>query len=213
MLPVTFDQETAAEDPKAVHLSVTHPLVRQAARFLQLDEPACALLAVCTNDAPPGDHPFALYRWKLHGVRSDEVLISVAATPAVEDTLLKLLERATDANPPSAPPQAEMDALDAKHHAKWTAAQANHIAQNRQLVEHRIQSLTVSHRARCAIIQAQIHRATNDKIRLMRTSELARANADYARRMDELQKAAGGGDIHASPVLFGTIAVRKENPT
>ena len=210
MLSVTFDQETAAQDPKAIHLSVTHPLVRQAARFLQLDEPAYTLLTVCTNDAPPGDHHFALYRWKMHGVRSDEVLVPVATTPSVEGALLALLQRATDDNLPPAP-QAEIDALDAKHHAKWTAAQANHIAENRQLVEHRIQSLTVSHRARCAIIQTQIDRATNDKIRLMKASELARANADYARRMEELQIAAGGGDIHASPVLFGTLAVKKED--
>jgi superfamily II DNA or RNA helicase len=210
MLPVTFDQPTAAENSKAVHLSATHPLVRQAARFLQLDEPAYALLTVCTNEVPPGDHYFALYRWKTHGVRFDEVLVPVVATPAVESALLTLLQRATDTNLPAAPPQAEIDALDAKHHAKWNAAQANHIAENRQMVEHRIQSLTVSHRARCAIIQTQIARATNDKIRLMKTSELARANADFARRMEDLQKAAGGGDIHASPVLFGTLTVARE---
>jgi hypothetical protein len=212
MLSVTFDQEAAAQDPKAVHLSVAHPLVRQAARFLQLDEPACALLAVCSDDVPPGDHHFALYRWKLHGVRSDEVLVPVAANPAIEGALLTLLQRATGAKPSPVPPQAEIDALDAKHHVKWTAAQANHIAENRQTVEHRIQNLTVSHRARYAIIQRQIESATNDKIRLMRTGELARANADYTRRMDELQQAAVGGDIHASLVLFGTLAIRKETP-
>ncbi len=32
LLPVTFDQETAAAEPKAAHLHVLHPLVRQAAR-------------------------------------------------------------------------------------------------------------------------------------------------------------------------------------
>ena len=37
-LPVTFEQETATENPKTVHLSVLHPLVRQAARFLEITE-------------------------------------------------------------------------------------------------------------------------------------------------------------------------------
>ena len=58
------------------------------------------------------------------------------------------------------------------------------------------------------MIEDQLDRATNDKIRLMKQSELARANADFERRMRELEQAAGSGDIHASPVLFGTIAVR-----
>jgi hypothetical protein len=77
-------------------------------------------------------------------------------------------------------------------------------------VEHRIQSLTVSHRARCNAIQAQIDRATNERIRVMKMSEIARAHADFASRMTDLQQAAGGGDIHATALLFGTVEVRKE---
>ena len=42
-LSVTFDQETAAANPKAVHLSVLHPLVRQAAGFLEITEPVPGL--------------------------------------------------------------------------------------------------------------------------------------------------------------------------
>ena len=34
-LPVTFDQATATESPKTAYLSVLHPFVRQAARFLR----------------------------------------------------------------------------------------------------------------------------------------------------------------------------------
>jgi ATP-dependent helicase HepA len=83
----------------------------------------------------------------------------------------------------------------------------DHIAENRQLVEHRIQSLTVSHRARCKSIEDQVARAMNDKIRLMKESELARANVDFNRRMAELQQAANSGDIRSTPVVFGTISV------
>ena len=107
------------------------------------------------------------------------------------------------------PNAAECDALDVRHHSKWTEARANHIAENRQLVEHRSQSLTVSHRARCKAIENQIARTTNDKIRLMKESELARANADFTRRMEEIQNAASSADILAAPVVFGTIVVRQ----
>lgn len=209
-IAVTFDQETAAENPKAVHLSVVHPLVRQAARFLELEEPAYVNLVAQDIDLPHGEHYFALYRWKKHGVKPDEALVAVAVEPAVEASLLKILQSATETGHAALPEAKECDALDVRHHGKWTEAQANHIAENQQLVEQRIQSLTVSHGARCKAIEDQIARATNDKIRLMKESELARANADFARRLEQIQQAANSADILTTPVVFGTIAIVSE---
>ena len=105
------------------------------------------------------------------------------------------------------PTATECDALDERHHRRWREAQERHIADNRSLVEQRGQSLTASHNARRKVIEDQIARATDDKIRLMKQSELGRADAEFDRRMGELRAAAGGGDIRAAAVLFGTIVV------
>ncbi len=209
-LSVTFEQEIAAENPKTVHLSVVHPLVRQAAHFLEITEPKYCTLATQSDDVPPGTHRFALYRWTKHGIRPDELLVPVADDLQLEASLLTLLQSAIDRGPALLPDAVECDALDARHHRKWMEAQANHIAENRQLVEHRMHSLAVSHRARCRVIEEQVASATNDKIRLMKESELARANADFNRRMAELEQAANSGDTRATPVLFGTMSVTRE---
>ena len=156
---------------------------------------------------PLGTHAFALYRWVKHGVRPDEMLMAVTTAPELEEALLSLLRTATAPSPDPLPDTAACNALDERHHEKWRVAQANHIAENEQLVAHRIQSLTVSHRARCKVIEDQIARATNIKIQLMKESELARANADFNRRMGELDQAARSGDIRATPVLFGTVTL------
>jgi SNF2 family DNA or RNA helicase len=210
-LSVTFDQATAAENPKVVHLSVVHPLVRQAARYLEITETNYATLNVRSNVIPAGSHFFALYRWAKHGVKPDEVLVAVANDPQIEASLFVLLQSAIDGGPTPPPSAAECEALDARHHTKWSEAQAKHIAQNQQLIQHRIQSLSVSHAARRKAIEDQVTRATNDKIRLMKESELNRAEADYQRRMTELQQAANSGDIRSTPVLFGTITVVAES--
>ena len=55
-------------------------------------------------------------------------------------------------------------------------------------------------------------RTTNDKIRVMKQSELARANTDFDRRMSDLQQAANTGDIRTTPVVFGTITLTKDPP-
>ena len=203
-MPVTFDQETAADDPKVAHITVVHPLVRQAARFLEPnDAMQCTLQA--SAGVPAGVHRFALYRWRKFGIKPDEELVAVADDPVVEATLMNILHAAVDPVEPRSSPSRDYDNLDALHHAKWTAAQANHVAQNRELAEHRVQSLTVSHRARVRALDDHISKATNEKIRIMKRSELVRANADFERRVAELRDAGNTGDIRAAPMLFGTV--------
>jgi superfamily II DNA or RNA helicase/uncharacterized protein YuzE len=210
-LSITFDQRSATENPKAVYLSILHPFVRQAARFLEIAEPKFCSLGTVSKEVPAGTHHFALYRWTKHGIRPDEVLVPVADDPTLEASLMVVLQMAVDSSSQSLPDREECDLLDTRHHAKWTDAHSSHLANNRKLVEHRIQSLMVSHRARCKAIEDQITRATNEKIRLMKESELLRANADYDHRMAELQQAANSGDIRAIPVVFGTLSVAEES--
>jgi len=206
-LPVTFDQETAANNPKVMYLSVTHPLVKQAAYYLELVKSVHVTVSIKHSDLPKGQHPFAIYLWKKKGVRPDETLTAVAANQNIEDALLTLLQSAQD-NPKVPTLNAvNRDDLDVRHHAKWIDARGNHIAENRQIVELRAQSLTVSHRARCEVIEGQLESATNGKIRLMKEGELARANADFSRHMEEIQQAAECADILAEPVVFGTLEI------
>jgi ATP-dependent helicase HepA len=209
--PVTFDQEVAVEHPKALCLSLTHPLVRQAARFLEIAEPAYAALTTASDTLPAGKHVFAVYRWTFHGVKPDESLVPVANDPRVEDALLALLQTAKDDERGTLPTAAECDALDSRHHRKWSDAHRKHVAANRLVVEHRVQSLNVSHQARRKVIEDQVARTTDERIRAMKESELARADADFQRRMAELDRAASSADIRAIPVLFGSMTITTES--
>jgi hypothetical protein len=181
--------------------------VRQAAHYLEVTEPQYCALSGISNDIPAGCYEFAIYRWAMHGVKPDRMLVAVANDPVVERALLTMLQTSEDCPDGVLPTPDICNTLDGRHHAKWAEAQANHIADNRQLVDHRIQSLTVSHRARCKAIEDQLVRATNEKIKLMKESELGRANADFERRMEELQNAASTGDIRTAPVIFGTLSI------
>lgn len=208
-LSITFDQTAAVETPPAMHLSVTHPLLRQAALHLKLGDTAYCMLEVEASDVTPGDYHFSIYHWSMKGVKPDEKLVAVATDAAIEECLLTLLQSAKTHTNASKLSPAEFEPLDAQHHSKWSAARANHDAENRQLVQYRIHSLNVSHQARCNAIEDQLNRANDDKIRLMKQSELERANADFNRRIEQLNQAANSGDIHATPVLFGKLIVER----
>ena len=56
---------------------------------------------------------------------------------------------------------------------------------------------------------AEIAAATNEKIEIMKQRELASAQTDGDRRMQELKKSAETADIHSRPVVFGTITVNR----
>ena len=213
LLPVTFDQETAAAEPKAIHLNVLHPLVRQAAQHMQRSETVQVHLSALSESLPTGEFPFALYQWHKVGVRADDILVAVASDPNLDDAVMPLLEKATDSLAVKSPDAAATDQLDRRHHYMWRDARARHMEENRDLVQHRAQSLTFSNQARCRLLEDQINGATNDKIRRMKEAELARANHDFERRTVEMEKLAESADIHMALVLEGLLEITRGEVT
>ena len=207
MLSVTFDQETAAAVPDAVYLNILHPLVRQAAHNQKRSEPVYVGLVASSEEITTGEYMFALYHWHKVGVKVDDALVAIASEPSMDGIIMSLLIRAVDAQAETHLTDTSLDKLDRRHHAVWSAERANHVGENRELLQHRLQSLNVSHEARCRLLEEQVDRATNDRIRRMKEAELARAKIDYERRAGELEKAANSADIHAMPVVFGVLIV------
>lgn len=206
-LAVTFEQECASENPSAALLSIGHPLIRQAVRCLHEPETVFTALRVTSADLPSGRHPFAIYKWSRRGVRQGEELVPVAEDASITQKLLEAVRGASTAGALEQPGKDTFDRLDAYHYRAWTAAVAAHREENELLVNVRIQSLSASHNARMAILESQIAAASNDKIRLMKAAERDRAQADFDRRMSELQRAAKAADIQATPAVFGVLDV------
>lgn len=209
LLSVTFDQGTATVESDAVYLNVLHPLLRQAAQHLQRSESVKVNLVTSSNIFPPGQYPIAIYQWHKSGVRTGDMLVSVATDPKLEGAVLSLLEKADNAPADTLREEIPTDQLNERHYAKWTEALKVHMVDNHNLVQHREQSLKASYQARCKLLSDQIDRATNVKIRRMREGELIRARNDYERRIVELQHEATSADIHFTHILTGILHISK----
>lgn len=209
ILQVTFDQETAVDNPAAILLTLGHPLLRQAAAFLQEPEPVLVKLRAIHHSLPIGVYPFALYRWNRQGVKRDEELVPVVANQEVASALLELLQQSSDAADLEAPAQQILDELDVIHHQHWLTQSTQHAEDNRQLVGVRIQSLKASFVARRAVLKEQARHATNEKIRIMKKAELDRSIVDFDARIAALHRAAESGDIKASAAVFGILEIRR----
>ena len=214
-LPVTFRQEVARESDDVVHLDVAHPLVQQAAAFLTEGGEGMALgptsvrITARSSTAPLGKHHFAVYRWRKTGVVAREEFIAVSSSPQAETAVLSLLARAEDDSTSGRMDDSDLDTLDRRHHGLWQAAGERHVAENTRVVDHRLQSLRVSHRAREKILREQLAQAEHDRIRRMKMAQLERAERDYQDTARQLRASVDEADILASVVVPGTMRIRR----
>lgn len=208
-LPVTFDAECASRDKDAAFIMPLHPLARQAAQYFHGKEPLCTAMAVRDALLPPGYHPFAVYAWEYCGLRNDLDICCASLTPELTAALPNLLPKANPCDLPliNMPDETVCNELDIVHHRLWSEARQVHRQRTEAVARARRESLTTSHNARIALIKEQLSSTTNDKIRRMRQSQIDTAEADYARRMNDLNGASDKADILARPVAFGVIDV------
>ena len=208
-LAITFESDCAMQHPEAAFIMPLHPLVKQAALSFDTKQRVITNLEVVSNEIPIGRYEFAIYQWRFHGIREDLVLKPIASNAMVTEHLGRLLEGAADC--PGAMPDgldaSVWDDLDAQHYSLWNDARSRHRQKTQEQAEYRRESLSTSHRARIALLEEQLSQATNEKIQKMRRSQIAAAEADYARRIQELDIALERADIVAGPVAYGVIHV------
>jgi len=205
----TFESDCAMQHLEAAFIMPLHPLVKQAAMSFDTRKRVITALKAQANEVPAGRHEFAIYQWRFHGIKDDLVLRPIAASEAVTAHLGRLLEKAGDAatddlgdsNSPA------WDELDAQHHKLWSEARAKHRQRTQELAEYRRESLSTSHRARIALLEEQLKQAGNEKIQKMRQSQIATAEADYTRRIQDLDIAMERADVTAGPVAYGIIEI------
>ena len=208
-LPITFDAVCASQHLDAAFIMPLHPLVRQASRAFDTTKRVVTTLKVKDQSVHGGDYLFAIYQWRFLGIREDLVLCPVTTSEQVTSHLGKLLEKAEE-NPTSAddvPEPSAWDEIDTHHYKLWSEARKKHQSRTQELAQYRRESLETSHRARISLLEEQLGQASNDKIKRMRQAQITAAEADYARRIQELDIAMERADITAQPVAYGVIQI------
>jgi len=208
-LLVTFESECASQNPEAAFIMPLHPLVKQAAMSFDWKKRVVTTLKITSDEVPAGNYKFAIYQWKFHGIREDLLLQPVASSAAVTQRLTDFLEKAEEA------PEIDLDGLgtsawedlDDQHYRLWAEMRDKHRQRTQALAEYRRESLSTSHRARMSLLGEQLEQANDEKIRRMRQSQISSAEADYARRIQELDIAMERADVAADPVAYGMIKI------
>jgi ATP-dependent helicase HepA len=209
-LPITFDAACAADKREITFLNAIHPLAQQAAQTFKENEVLYTAFSVVDLSLATGIYHFGIWLWQKSGIREEVTLQPICNDPTITDRFLDVLEHAmpVQLGEIQLPDQAVFDQLDVYHHRLWKSAQVAHKTYNIQLAQYRKESLQTSHQAQLSQLQTQLAQANEENIRRMRQAQIVNAEADFKRRMDELDKAAQRADISAQPVAFGLIVVK-----
>jgi ATP-dependent helicase HepA len=208
-LSITFSTVCAVDNPDATLLTPFHPLVRQAAKACHAADYPITACQIVDDSIPPGEYPFSLYQWQLHGVFDDVVLRTVSTSKVISEQLMSYLERAEGVDRASitVPTTEVFEDLEQRHYGMLKEAIHEHRTHVRQMVDYKLESLTTSHTARLASLEEQLAQATNEKIRKMRLGQIRVADADYARRKAEMERAAEQAGITFHQIAGGVLAV------
>ena len=206
-LAITFEAVCATQYPNAAFIMPIHPLVKQASLGLENEDNVVTVLNAQTNDVPPGRYDFAIYQWQFYGIKKDMVLKPITTSEELTPHLNGLLQDAVDSDSLRDYQPPRRDDLEILHQQLWGEERENHRQRTEELASYRRESLTRSHQARVALLGEQLRQATSQNIRRMRHYQIANAEADYNRRLEELNDAMARADITAEPVAYGILEV------
>lgn len=216
-LRLTFDQQSALHHRQTVFITPIHPLAVQAACQLSAGQDGTQALyrTVCSvreNTLKSGIHPFSIYLWRKVGIREEAELYAVCADQSVQPRLLALLQKAGSYSQDFLlPDDAVYDILEQYHQRSWRKAQESHLAYTKDVVQYRRGSLQASHRRRIDVLHEQLAKTTDSRIQRMKQSEITKAQADYARRLEEIECAEQQSDIFAELIATGILIVEGED--
>jgi len=209
-LKVDYSQNDSADEPDVVLLTTSHPLAMQATRHLVNKENVSVSLSARHEEIPPGQYPFIVYRWIKGGIRGGDELVVVASNPMLEAEFLSLLHEA-EVIQTDMPDQTQLDAVEVVHYHKWAREKEMHVETNRSYYLRQFNSLSSNHDRRKHDLNKRIENADDDTRKLLE-AELACADADFQRRVEELRRNADGADIHAEQVFTGGITIHRDLP-
>ena len=212
MLDITFESRCWKENPSAALITVTHPLAKIAADYLQSKGKVVTILRVTTDRFAAGEYPFAIYQWKLSGEREDLQMVPVSANTNLNNILFELLKQSYGINYVMDAREEKWEAVEATHHSFWMSALKEHKYKTEEMISYKEASLRTSHAARMGALQDALRNNSGKKAYVqMMNGKIRIAQEDYDIHMAQLQKAKDSADILFELLAYGMLVVEQTN--
>lgn len=210
MLDITFESSCWKANPSATLITVTHPLAKIAADYLQSKGKVVTTLRVTSDRFAAGEYPFAIYQWKLSGEREDLQMVPVSANTNLNKVLFELLKQSYGINYVMDVQEEKWEAVEAAHHSFWMSALKEHKYKTEEMISYKEASLRTSHAARIGALQDALRNNSGKKTYVqMMNGKIRIAQEDYDIHMAQLQKAKDSADILFELLAYGILVVEQ----
>ena len=211
-LRFTFDDEVAADRREVEFVTPVHLLARAAAAAAPTGVVSTSVVVPAREGLEAGTYEFATELWEFIAARPDRQLHTVACNLAGEPLDAEGTELLVQAIGEGAAPESdelELHPLEALAEAADRARRGrvgDLRDRNAELVDRRVASQQRSYEQQRVTLEQYLSDSTNDRIRRMRTSQLARLHLEHEERLRELE-AARDVDIVTARVAQGRVKV------
>ncbi len=206
-LQITFDSECSKENPEVVLISAQHPLIRQAAIYLEDEKRNVTVLKTKSNDVPAGEYHFTVYQWKIMGEKDDLQIRPITEDMKLNDIVLDLLKSSEDVSYSKAPDITEWADVENMHHILWSEALAEHKSRTSALINYKKGSLQTSFQARMNYLEDMLVKSRNNKTARIYEGSIRKAREDYEKRLNQLEDAGRRADIVTDILGYGILIV------
>ena len=156
---------------------------------------------------PSGDYEFLIYVWKYEGLRPDVKLVAICEDPVIESNVLSVIRFASEYEADGKNHDAAWDAMDTLHYTRWSEARNKYVNDVKAECEYRMEQQSHSLNQRETIIRKMIEGVTDEKIILMRTSQLQNMRRKAEEEIEKVSSAIGKADIQATLLVRGLLHV------
>lgn len=206
-LRITYDSATAKDNRDVTFLTQMHPLALQAARHKSELFPCEMGISIGEGGMPAGDYEFLIYAWKYVGLRPDVKFIAISENEDVQENVLSYMQYAEEYAIGDGVHSTKWSAIEELQYDRWRDARDEYVAYAGDDCDYKIEQLRQTMKKREETLRRQIANSTDERIRRMRTAELANLQNRYAEQEEKLEEAVKKADIHSQLLIKGVLHV------
>jgi ERCC4-related helicase len=208
---IVFEQDDA-EDHQALFITPVHPLVRQAADYVEKKDTGemRTALKITSSAIASGEYPFLLFSWKYKGSHTRVELVAICANEAAQAELPAVIKSAVQIEVQFDKFERYWNELDIKHHKKWESELDNFQEDMRKNCRFKLESLEKTFIANTKAAEQQLEQASDSKIIIMKRSEIERLKTNYKDEKSILEKTVENTDIITTKLVSGVLIVEEE---
>lgn len=209
-LAVSFNSDEKSSNEKCMLLNVQHPLVKQAAQLIDISKPRYVCLTLKKSDFESttfdkDEYYFMAFQWKFTGVTTDTKIITIAESEELEKIIEENLACSDKLSNILNPNRDLWSSLNTIHQNRWEQEKENFIQKTKKIIDFKKRSLDTSFRAEKLSIESVLEETTDDKIKLMKESQLEHCIDNHNRKIKELDDKMSSVDIHFKTLIYGII--------